>query len=51
VSGPTLLHDLHLVHDWLTERNLLPPERRVDSLPTPYIEIGGRRLISFCSNN
>jgi 8-amino-7-oxononanoate synthase len=23
----------------------------VDSLPTPYIEIGGRRLISFCSNN
>lgn len=51
MSGPTLLRDLHLAHDWLTERDLLPPERRVDSLPTPYIEVGGRRLISFCSNN
>ncbi len=51
MSAPTLLHDLHIAHDWLTERHLLPPERRVDSLPTPYIDMDGRRIVSFCSNN
>jgi 8-amino-7-oxononanoate synthase len=51
MTPPRLLAELHLTHDWLANRGLLPAERRTDSLPDPYVTLHGRRVVSFCSNN
>lgn len=52
MNTPTLLTDLHAAHDWLAGHGLLPPERRSDSLPTPYVRLHtDRTVVSFCSNN
>ena len=36
---------------WLREQNLFRELRRVDSPQSPRIEIGGRRLLNFGSND
>lgn len=52
MKTPTLLTDLHAAHDWLAGHGLLPPERRSDTLPTPYVRLqNDRTVVSFCSNN
>jgi len=48
---PQMADSLAAVGQWLEHEGLELDERVVASLPRPDLVIGGRRVVSFCSNN
>ncbi|MBF0194955.1 MAG: 8-amino-7-oxononanoate synthase [Magnetococcales bacterium] len=46
-----LLKSINACFDWLDDDNLIPKEPLIDAPPSPVFFSGGRKLISFSSNN